>query len=298
MKTTSYLVVILLLMCLSAEATAQGDSQEDSRPEIQVNLNGNPRARAALESLQTRGYIQGRSVDQQTINQYIEKGITDAVQLFLDLGINPNETDRNGRLPLMIAAEAGYAEIARLLVEAGADVELTDRHGRTAEQIAYLRGHDDVVDILQHTVPKPPEWVAGDKRYFAGSDLLFLTNLYAALDDAVEKHQGDMLVYFYEPGNWSSEQIEQVVFGDPEIGPYIGDNFGLLAVAIGSTTWEQLMAEYRPVGEPADWPFVVVDIRRTMSHSGHHGWENTRSQEDRDRILTGLKFRKMAGSGM
>lgn len=254
---------------------------------------------AAFEALQERGLTVDNGIDNATMIGRIEEGDLEAVRLFLQAGINPNLKDLQGRLPLLIAAERGYAEIVRLLLEAGANPALTDKHGRTPMRIALSRRHDEVVKAL--LTPQPARLATAEEptKLFEQASVTFQTDLYAALEEAVARYDGDLLIYFYEPDDPSSQSIESVafesiVFTNEEISAYINTHFARLAVEIGSATWAQLMERYRP-GHPADWPHVVLDTRRSFGHRAHHGWGNAREATDLENILQDLKYAKEVG---
>lgn len=54
------------------------------------------------------------------------------MQVFLQLGADPNLQNRQGMLPLVQAASAGWFEGFKLLLDSGADPQLADGDGRTA----------------------------------------------------------------------------------------------------------------------------------------------------------------------
>jgi len=54
----------------------------------------------------------------------------EAVRLLLDLGVDPNHANNEGRTPLMGAALKGRPEVVKLLVDRGAKLELRDRGSR------------------------------------------------------------------------------------------------------------------------------------------------------------------------
>ena len=54
----------------------------------------------------------------------------EAVRLLLDLGVDPNHANNEGRTPLMGAALKGRPEVVKLLVDRGAKLEIRDRGSR------------------------------------------------------------------------------------------------------------------------------------------------------------------------
>jgi uncharacterized protein len=78
----------------------------------------------------------------------VSKGFIEIVKLFLDMGINVNESiDEDGHTVLMEASSEGYLEIVKLLVEKGADVDYLFE-GSSAIFYAINGGHKDVCDFL------------------------------------------------------------------------------------------------------------------------------------------------------
>jgi len=66
----------------------------------------------------------------------------EAIQLLLDLGLDPNAANRDGRTPLMGAAMKGRNEIVQLLVDRGAKLDTRDRGSRDSEDVGSLiAGH-------------------------------------------------------------------------------------------------------------------------------------------------------------
>jgi uncharacterized protein len=66
----------------------------------------------------------------------------EAVKMLLDLGLDPNSNDQDGRTPLMAAALKGRNEIVQLLVDRGAKLETRDFGSRDTDKPASkLAGH-------------------------------------------------------------------------------------------------------------------------------------------------------------
>ncbi|KAI7753975.1 hypothetical protein M8C21_023121 [Ambrosia artemisiifolia] len=70
------------------------------------------------------------------------------VRRLVAAGINPNNTDYDGRSPLLIAAIKGYADIVQFLLQKGARINATDNNGNTPLFEAIKNGHDVVVSML------------------------------------------------------------------------------------------------------------------------------------------------------
>ena len=66
----------------------------------------------------------------------------DAIRMLLDLGLDPNGANREGRTPLMGAALKGRAEVAQMLVDRGAILNQRDGGSRdTDNSVSSLSGH-------------------------------------------------------------------------------------------------------------------------------------------------------------
>ena len=78
--------------------------------------------------------------DPPTINLYlaIQSDNLDQIKRHLYHGTDINQPDRDGQLPLHVAAERGQQISARLLVDNGARVDARNRDGRTAVEVAVL----------------------------------------------------------------------------------------------------------------------------------------------------------------
>jgi ankyrin repeat protein len=62
--------------------------------------------------------------------------------MLLDLGLDPNARNREGRTPLMGAALKGRTEVVRLLVDRGARLDTRDGGSRdTDNSVSQLAGH-------------------------------------------------------------------------------------------------------------------------------------------------------------
>ena len=96
-----------------------------------------------------------------------DNGINKAVQFLLDMGVNINDVDSNGRTALMLASKAEYEEIVETLLSAGAngsqdshsrggqvllkrgaDPNIQKNDGATALMYASQNGYSEVVQVL------------------------------------------------------------------------------------------------------------------------------------------------------
>lgn len=73
---------------------------------------------------------------------------TACAEALLAAGAKPDEPDKNGYTPLMIAAANGNADIVRALLARGARRDATSPDGKTARDHAEARGEDEVAGML------------------------------------------------------------------------------------------------------------------------------------------------------
>uniref|UniRef100_A0A803KH73 Phosphatidylinositol N-acetylglucosaminyltransferase subunit Y n=1 Tax=Xenopus tropicalis TaxID=8364 RepID=A0A803KH73_XENTR len=59
-----------------------------------------------------------------------------------------NKQAKNGRSPLLVAAEQGHTGIVQILLQNQARVDVFDEHGKAALHLAAENGHDQIADIL------------------------------------------------------------------------------------------------------------------------------------------------------
>lgn len=82
------------------------------------------------------------------IRELASQGDANLVQKVLESGVDPSETDYDGRTPLHLAACEGHTECVSLLVKKGADVNRKDNFGMTPLFEALRAGHDPIAQIL------------------------------------------------------------------------------------------------------------------------------------------------------
>lgn len=76
------------------------------------------------------------------------RGLLKSVEKLLELGVDCNSWDCNGKTPLMFAAGSGHVEIVKLLLENGACVLKHDKDRNTAFSHAALISHREIVELM------------------------------------------------------------------------------------------------------------------------------------------------------
>ena len=75
-----------------------------------------------------------------------ENGINKAVQFLVEMGVNINDVDSNGRTALMLASKAGHEEIVETLLSAGANGSCQDHVQTAVITDTVLLQHTDIAD--------------------------------------------------------------------------------------------------------------------------------------------------------
>lgn len=109
----------------------------------------------AAEKLEQLGLIRNHAITSEDILSQVETDQVEAVKLFMAAGVNPDFKDKDGRYPLIVAADSGFTEMVRVLLDAGADVNVKDRFGRTALVVAANGEQDAVFKLLVAANAKP-----------------------------------------------------------------------------------------------------------------------------------------------
>jgi len=82
------------------------------------------------------GWVEG-----VTYEHSVEENV-EAIKLLLDLGLDPNAANSDGRTPLMGAAIKGRNEVIKVLVDHGAKLEIRDNGSRDTDKVgSKLAGH-------------------------------------------------------------------------------------------------------------------------------------------------------------
>ncbi|XP_078339605.1 uncharacterized protein LOC111107014 isoform X2 [Crassostrea virginica] len=77
-----------------------------------------------------------------------QRGHVDVVDYLIKCGVNCHQSDKYGRTPILAASQPGHVDVVDLLIKCGVDCNQRDKHGRTPILAASQRGHVDVVDYL------------------------------------------------------------------------------------------------------------------------------------------------------
>jgi uncharacterized protein len=76
------------------------------------------------------GWVEGVTYERSAKENY------EAMKMLLDLGLDPNHANNEGRTPLMGAAMKGRSEVIQLLVERGAKLETHDKGNRDTDKVS------------------------------------------------------------------------------------------------------------------------------------------------------------------
>jgi ankyrin repeat protein len=88
----------------------------------------------------------GQSLDE--LLKAVHEGDVKTVASFLDRGLDPNTTDRDGQTILMMATRLGHRNLVELLIARKANVASRSPQGDTALMFASLKGHLGIAELL------------------------------------------------------------------------------------------------------------------------------------------------------
>ena len=152
-------------------------------------------------------------------------GNNEAVRFLLDLGVNVNHSDTEGKTALMLASEAGHEEVVQTLISAGANINHQDNTGETALMIAcekeYLTPNLQRVDgnTAMHTACYIAHSVVVEKLLKGGADA-----------NITDENGGTALMFGSKNGH--SEVVEKLLKGGADAN--ITDENGGTALMFGS----------------------------------------------------------------
>ncbi len=127
--------VILCLAIVSSLLVASGCAKPDSTGKTP-------------ESVQRILKLRGYNFDEKGFFAAAQARDLQAVNAFIDAGINANAQDGDGRTALISAAARGELDVVNTLVSRGVDINVKDKNGYTALSHAIDAMHDEVEEAL------------------------------------------------------------------------------------------------------------------------------------------------------
>src|SRR5262249_38216571 len=100
------------------------------------------------ESVQHILKLRGYNFDEKGFFEAAQARDQQAINAFIDAGINPNAQDSDGRTALISAAARGELDVVNTLLAHGVDINVKDKNGYTALSHAIDAMHDDVEEAL------------------------------------------------------------------------------------------------------------------------------------------------------
>lgn len=86
--------------------------------------------------------------DQRRLRSAASTNNVEKLNQLLELGVNPNSSDENGRTALHFACCKGYSDIVRLLLAHHADCNSVDKLGNTPLHLAVCTTSKQTIDLL------------------------------------------------------------------------------------------------------------------------------------------------------
>lgn len=75
-------------------------------------------------------------------------GKAKSVRRLINLNVDVNATDEQGRTPLFLAAAGGKKDVVATLIDAGADTDVQTLDGQTPLMAAAIKGHPETIQLL------------------------------------------------------------------------------------------------------------------------------------------------------
>jgi len=152
-----------------------GQSSDTALMRLLLEYGADPLAQTALGDTALSASAGIGWVDGVTFERSPGENV-EAIRMLLDLGLDPNSANRDGRTPLMGAAFKGNAGVVQVLVDAGARLDIRDNGSRDTDKIgSQLAGHtwqpldysEGLVRVGVQSAPSHPEVSALMRRLMA-----------------------------------------------------------------------------------------------------------------------------------
>ena len=141
----------------------------------------------------------------------------EVVQMIIDHGAHVNIANKNGLTALMIACERGNIDVINVLLEAGSDPDITDASGNTCLQCSVLQGCS--IEVLQTIIDHGAQVNATNKNgqtaLMMASDCGYLNGinmlLRAGADPNVINANGSTCLHFASRHGSSKEALQTII---------------------------------------------------------------------------------------
>ncbi len=104
--------------------------------------------------------------DTKLVCEAIQNGHAEVIIALRFAGVNVNTPDKDGRMPIHIAAECEHAAVVTALKAAGANVNKPDNYGRTPVYIAAELGYAATITALKDAGANMNTHVRGDSSLY------------------------------------------------------------------------------------------------------------------------------------
>jgi len=129
----------------------------------------------------------------------IIKNSEDIVDILLQSGANPNQTNSHGNTPLIEAVKNFTPNIIVRLIEEGAKINQTNTHGESPLKIATLLGNQECINLLtEHGACFNKSHHIHHGTESVNSTLKYITSITSALKEVLDNTQNKSAAEFYE----------------------------------------------------------------------------------------------------
>lgn len=172
----------------------------------------------------------GQSFDE--LLKAVNAGDVATVAGFLDKGLDPDTTDKEGQTILMTASRLGHLELVKLLIARKASVTRQSPQGDTALKFAALKGHLAVAQLLlaHGGQINPPGWTPLHYAAFEGrAEMVKLLLSKGANKDALAPNGYSPLMLAARGDHL--EAARQLLYADADVSVKSPDGKTALAIA-------------------------------------------------------------------